>query len=335
MEKRCSLFRVICFIVFFGLISATQIIAAEANWKFFTYLPTNDPGVSLFRDFAADVLKSSNGRFEIKVFSAGELPYKPVDEIKITATNQVQLADVPVGFVAGDVPELNVFSLPFLCTTFDGFFKSIGVVAPIIEEDLMKRFKLSVLFHWTMPPQNLWTLDPVKKLEDIKGKKIRAWNPEQVKMLQLMGGSPVSIASDEVATSLQRRVIDGALTSALSVRDWRLYDYVKNGFILNFTMANNVILMNTDEFNKLPKDLQKLLSDKGRVWGENFKNLTIEREDKARKELQTKGVTLTEASPADFEKANRTMRPMWEEWAKKNGSVSQKLLDEVTKVLGK
>jgi TRAP-type C4-dicarboxylate transport system permease small subunit len=205
MEKRCCLFRVVGFIVFLGLLSATPIIAAEANWKFFTYLPTNDPGVSLFRDFAADVLKSSNGRFEIKVFSAGELPYKPVDEIKITASNQVQLADVPVGFVAGDVPELNVFSLPFLCTTFDGFFKSIGIVAPIIEEDLMKRFKLSVLFHWTMPPQNLWTLEPVKKLEDIKGKKIRAWNPEQVKMLQLLGGSPVSIASDEVATSLQRR----------------------------------------------------------------------------------------------------------------------------------
>jgi TRAP-type C4-dicarboxylate transport system substrate-binding protein len=316
-------------------IGASTLVAAEVNWTFFCYLPSTDRVVSLYREAIDDLSKSSNGRFKITLNSAGELPYKPMDAIKITASNKVQMADAAVGFVAGDAPELNVFSMPFLCTTFDGYFKTIEAITPIFEEDLMKKFKISVLFHWTNPPQNIWTIKPVKTLDDFKGMKIRAWNPEQVTMLRTLGAVPVSIASDEVASSLQRKVIDGAITSALSVNDWKLYEFLSNGLIINFSIGNQFVLMNMDEFNKLPKDLQQLLREKTKEWYVKFRKSTPEFEMQARKNVQEKGIKFNELSAPDFEKARKMMRPMWEEWANKNGPIAQKLLDETTKILGK
>jgi len=334
-KKNYYLLMVMSLFFAFAPILPSSPLAAEVNWTFFSYLPSTDRVVSLYRAAYDDLLKSSNGRFKINLNSAGELPYKPVDAVKITASNKVQMADAAVGFVAGDVPELNVLSMPFLCTTFDGYFKTIEAIAPIFEEDLMKKFKISVLFHWTNPPQNIWTTKPIKTLDDLKGMKIRAWNPEQVTMLRTLGAVPVSIASDEVPSSLQRKVIDGAITSALSVNDWKLYEFLSHGLIINFAIGNQFVLMNMEEFNKLPKDLQPLLREKAKDWFVNFKKSTPEFEMQARKNIQEKGIKFVELSPSDFDKARKMMRPMWEEWANKQGPVAQKLLDEVTKIMGK
>jgi TRAP-type C4-dicarboxylate transport system substrate-binding protein len=335
-RRRACRILLVLFISFIlaGLVTSTPM-AAEVNWTFFSYLPSTDRVVSLYREAFDDLFKSSNGRFKITLNSAGELPYKPVDAIKITASNKVQMADAAIGFVAGDAPELNVFGMPFICTTFEGYFKIIETLAPIFEEDLTRRFKISALFHWTNPPQNIWTIKPIRTLDDFKGMKIRIWNPEQVTMLKMLGATPVSIASDEVPSSLQRKVIDGAITSALSVSDWKLYEFLSNGLIINFLIGSQFVLMNQDEFNRLPKDLQSLLQQKSKQWFTKFQQSTPKFEMDARKNIQEKGIKFNELSPSDFEKARKMMRPMWDEWSSKNGPVAQKLLDEVTKVLGK
>lgn len=315
----------------FGL--QTVVSAKTTEWKFFTYLPSNDRVVKAYRDMVADIGAATDNQLKLNLYAAGELPYKPVDGIKIVATDKVQMADGAVGFQAGDVPEFNVFGMPFLCTTFDGFFKAIGSITPIINKRLLEKFNIGVLFHWTMPPQNLWTVKPVKTLSDLKGKKIRAWNPEQVTMLKLLGAIPVSIASAEVPTSLQRGVIDGAITSALSVNDWKLYDFVHYGLMINFTMGHQFVLMNTSEFGKLPADVQKTLERKGEEWFAKFKDLTPQFEAEARANLKKQGMQLFELSPADLEEAQKMMMPMWDDWTDKQGPVAKELLMTVKKAL--
>jgi TRAP-type C4-dicarboxylate transport system substrate-binding protein len=287
--------------------------------------------VQEYRKMVADIYQATGKQLKINIYAAGELPYKPMDGIKITATNKVQMSDGAVGFLAGDVPEFNVFGMPFVSTTFEGIFKSLKSIEPIIDQKLLKKFKLGVLFHWTMPPQNLWTVKQVNTLADLKGKKIRAWNPEQVTMLRLLGATPVSISSAEVPTSLQRGVIDGAITSALSVSDWKIYDFVNYGLMINFSMGHQVVLFNMAEYNKLPADVQRTLMKKGGEWYEKFKAVTPIFEKEARANLLKHGMTLNEISPEDLKKAKKTMRSMWDDWTEKRGPLAKELLDTVTK----
>ncbi|HXG03761.1 MAG TPA: TRAP transporter substrate-binding protein DctP [Candidatus Binatia bacterium] len=303
-----------------------QAGAAEVEWKFFTYFPTNDKPAALNRAFADDVFKASQQRFKITVFAAGELPYKAPDVIKAVANNQVQMGDVAVGFAAGDVPEVNVFSLPFLCTSYEGFHRALPEVAPVVDELLLRKVGVRVLVHWTMPPQNLWLNRPVATLDDLKGLKVRTWNPQQVEALRLLQVASVSITSAEVVPALERRVIDGAITSALSANDWKAYDIVKNGYLLNLTMGHQVLMVNEGEFRRLPADLARLLTAKAAEWAPRYRQMSEDGDRAARESLTRHGVVLREPSATDLTRARALMRPMWDSWAERHAPIGRELL---------
>lgn len=323
-----------------ALLACTMLTAGAASaqapieWRFFTYFPVNDKPAQENRAFAEDVLKATNGRLKITVFAAGELPYRAPDVVKAVATNQIQMGDVAVGFAAGDVPELNVLSLPFLCSSYDQFDRALGVVKPVTDEVMQKKFGVTVAMHWTMPPQNLWLTKPVAKLEDVKGMKVRSWNPEQVEMMKLLGGTAVSITSAEVIPALERKVIDGAITSALSANDWRAFDIVKGGYMVNMTMGHQVMMINAAELAKLPADVRATLLAKAGEWTPRYRKMSEEGDVDARRNLQANKVTLTEPSTDDVQRARAQMRPMWDTWAAKYGDTGKRLLEGSMKACG-
>jgi TRAP-type C4-dicarboxylate transport system substrate-binding protein len=260
------------------------------------------------------------GKLKITVLAAGELPYKAADVVKAVATNQVQVGDVAVGFAAGDVPELNVLGLPFLCTSYAQFDKAIPMVAPVANDVLKKKFNVDTVIHWTMPPQNLWANKPLKTIDDLKGMKVRAWNPEQVDMMKALGGSAMSITSAEVIPALERKVIDGAITSALSASDWRAYEIVKTGYMLNMTMGHQVMMVNGEALAKLPADVRQTFLAKAAEWAPKYRTMSETGDKDARANLVANKVSLVEPTAADLKKAQELMRPSWDQWAAKYGA---------------
>ena len=317
-----------------ALASAAAWAQGTTEWKFFTYFPVNDKPAQLNRAFAEDVGKATGGRLKITVLAAGELPYKAPDVVRAVGSDQVQMGDVAVGFASGDVPELNVLSLPFLCTTYDQFDKAIPAVQKVVDDVLQKKFGVTVGMHWTMPPQNFWLNRPVSRVDDLKGLKVRAWNPEQVEMMKLLGGSAVSITSAEVIPALERKVIDGAITSALSANDWRAFEIVRTGYMVNMTMGHQIMMVNTAALDKLPADVRATLLAKMKEWAPKYEQMSQQGDVEARKNLAANKVTLVEPSPDDVRRTRAIMRPMWDEWAKKYGAVGQQLLDGAAKACG-
>ena len=253
-----------------ALTAAPASYAAEYNWRFFTYVAPTDFHAKMNKAFAEDISKASGGRLEIAHFGAGELPYKAGDVIKAVATNQVQMGQVGAGLAAGDAPEIDVFSLPFLCTNYAGFETATKAMGGIFDDVLQRKFGVRVIMNWPIPGQNIWTTAKIDRIADLKGKKIRTWNPLQVDMLRDLGATPTSLDPSEVVPALQRKVVDGAITSALSANDWKAYDIIKFGLLLNFTMAHQITLVNAEALKKLPPDLQKLIADKSAEWAPKY-----------------------------------------------------------------
>jgi len=315
---------------------AAGVAAAQApvEWRFFTYFPPNDKPAQLNKAFAEEVGVATGGKLKITVYAAGELPYKAADVVKAVATNQVQMGDVAVGFAAGDVPELNVLALPFLCTSYEHFERALPAVQSTANDVLKKKFGIDVAMHWTMPPQNLWLNKPINGIDDLKGMKIRSWNPEQVEMMRALGGSAVTITSAEVIPALERRIIDGAITSAFSASDWRAYEIVKTGYMLNMTMGHQIMMVNAAELSKLPTDVRQTFMAKAAEWAPKYRKMSEEGDQAARDNLRTNKVTLLEPSAADRTKARQLMRASWDQWAQKHGATGKALLDGSIKACG-
>lgn len=314
------------------LASNAALAQSAVEWRFFTYFPVNDKPAQLNRAFAEDVTKATGGRLKITLLAAGELPFKAPDVLRVVSTNQVQMADVALGFVAGDVPDLNVLQLPFLCTSYDHFDRALPSVIGPADAELQKKFGITVGIHWTMPPQNLWLNRPVSKLEDLKNLKVRAWNPEQVEMMKRLGGSAVSITSAEVIPALERKVIDGAITSALSASDWKAFEIVRTGYMVNMTMGHQVLVVNSAELAKLTPDVRNILNAKFKEWAPKYRQMSEEGDQAARRNLLANKVTLVDPTADDRKRAQTIMQPMWGEWAKKYGAVAERLLADASRI---
>ena len=119
--------------------------AADHEWKFFTYFGANDHA----HEYASGLRRGRHQGYrwptEDHCLFGGELPYKFSDVLRLVATNQVQMGDLAVGLNAGELPGMNVFDLPFLCTTFDTFFKATEKVGPTVEAALQSKFGVGPL----------------------------------------------------------------------------------------------------------------------------------------------------------------------------------------------
>lgn len=185
-----------------------------------------------------------------------------------------------------------------------------------------------------MPAQQLWLTQPITKIEDLKGRKLRIWSKLHSDMLQRFGGSGVTITAAEVTTALERRIADGAITASIPAYDWRFYDVAKTGYMLNMHMTHQIVAVNQAEFNKLPEDVRKIVIDKSREWAPKYRKIIEEGEASANKKLVEKGETLVVPTAQDMAKARDTTRPIWEKWAKAS-PVAADLLAKVSPICAK
>jgi TRAP-type C4-dicarboxylate transport system substrate-binding protein len=305
-------------------------VAQTTEWKFYTYFANNDKPTQLHRAFAEDVAKATGGKLKITVFSSGELPYKASDVLRTVASNQVEIGDVALGFVAGDVPELNAFAMPFACTSIDKFYDAaIPAVSKTVDSVLSQRFKTASVMHWTMPPQQLWLVKVVDNLDGLKGLKVRSWNREQAELMRLVGGSGVTINPAEVIPSLQRRVVDGAFTAAVPALDWKINEVAAFGYLLNLTLSHQAVVVNEAALARLPEDVRKVFLEKAKEWAPKYRSEMIEADAAARKTLVERGMKLRDATPEELAKLRALSRPILDDWTAKQGAAGKTMLDAV------
>jgi TRAP-type C4-dicarboxylate transport system substrate-binding protein len=313
-----------------AIASASHAFAADYEWKFFTFFAVNDMPTNFHRQFAEDLTKATGGRLKVSVYAGGELPYKISDVLRVVANDQVQLGDISPGAHLGEMPGMNVFDVPFACTSMAGFAKAVDAARPTIDGYLKDKYDVVALLHWTMPAQQLWLSKKPRSLDDIKGNKLRMWSRMHTGMLQKLGATGVTISAAEVVAAIDRKVIDGAITATIPANDWRLYDSAKYGYLLSFQLGHQLIGVNGSEFRKLPADLQKIVLAKSAEWQGRYIKAIEEADLAARARFKEKGGDLVEPTDADRKKARELMQPILDQWAKENGEIAQKLLTAVS-----
>ena len=81
-------------------------------------------------------------------------------------------------------------------------------------------------------------------------------------------------------------------------------------------------------------ELNKLTLAKMKEWTPKYRQMSEAGDVEARKNLVANKVALIEPTAEDRQRARATVRPMWEAWAKKYGTVGQQLLDGAVKACG-
>lgn len=175
--------------------------------------------------------------------------------------NRVPMSAALHTYLAADEPRMGIFNLPGLIEGITDY-KFVGDAFWF--EDIARlwltRYNSVVLAEGAWCTQQLFSKEPIRKVEDFKNKRLRVHNPQTAELMNALGAKPVPLALPEVMPSLERGVIDGLFTSTCyghGQEYWRVARHVQNWGLGPIT--GWAVLINKDVWAKFPADLQEAI----------------------------------------------------------------------------
>jgi TRAP-type transport system periplasmic protein len=270
--------------------SATLAAQAQTKWDLPSGYGPNTFQVQNLQWFADEVDKASAGKFKLTLHPNASL-FK-ANEIK----RAVQSAQTPIGeFIvsgaANDHPIYGLDSIPFLATSYADAKRLNDVSRPALEKVLAGQ-GLKLLYAVPWPPQSLYSAKPVQSLADLKGTRMRAYNPATSKIAELLGAQPVTVQLAELPQALATGAVNNFLTSSASGVDSKLHEHVKHFYAVAAWLPRNLVVVNQKSFDGLDKPTQDLLLKTAAAAETRGWRISEERDAEYLKELATKGMTI-------------------------------------------
>lgn len=172
------------------------------------------PGIAN-QQFIDLIEERSNGEIEVEFYPSGGL-YKGLDLLQAVMRGDVEMATLVSVYWSALSPQVSIFELPFAFPTHEAFYRAaddeefMTTVFSEIEEK--GAVVIGTLVYDYLPLGN--TERALTKPEDFEGLKLRALGKTNARTLELLGAEPIPINITEVATALERGVIDGLNTPA-------------------------------------------------------------------------------------------------------------------------
>jgi TRAP-type transport system periplasmic protein len=268
-------------------VSATQ---AQTKWDLPSGYGPNTFQVQNLQWFADETDKATAGKLKFTLHPGASL-FK-ANEIK----RAVQSAQTPIGeFIvsgaANDHPLYGLDSIPFLATSYAEAKRLNDVSRPALEKVLAGQ-GLKLLYAVPWPPQSLYSAKPVQSLADLKGTRMRAYNPATSKIAELLGAQPVTVQLAELPQALATGAVNNFLTSSASGVDSKLHEHVKHFYAVAAWLPRNLVVVNQKAFDGLDKPTQDALTKTAAAAEARGWRISEERDAEYLKELAAKGMTI-------------------------------------------
>ena len=289
-----------------------------------------------YNAWAAKVKEKSGGRMEIRVHPASSL-YPGPELIPAVLDGRSEVGTVLAGYLTDVLLEMGPLELPFMTSNVAEHKKAAMQLRPFYTEMLAKKgLKLLVISTW--PSQQIFSTVPIRTLDDWKGKKIRVYGADSANITRILGGSPVNIAFGEVYSALEKKTVDGAMTSATNAEPMKFFEVAKYLDYWYLAGASQEWLVaNQKAWDALPKDLQQIVLDSIKETSLEEKEWAdaIAFDEKARKRLPELGMTVVDPPKEEMDKARKIAKAAWDTWLGRTGAEGKRGMDLALKALGR
>jgi len=166
--------------------------------------------------FSKELPELSGGRITPNLVSMTDLGLKGAEVFRMMKIGIAELGATGTSYAAGEIPELDGLDLAGLVQDSKTLQKVVDAYTPVLNEVMAKRAGVRTLAIWPTVAQVMWCSTPINGIADLKGKKIRTLGTTQADFVRAVGGEPITMSPAEVPTSMQRGVIDCAITGSES-----------------------------------------------------------------------------------------------------------------------
>ena len=289
--------------------------------------PPGYPTVVAVENMGKKLEQATGDRLSVQMFGSMQLGGEK-EMIEQAQVGALQMPRVSVGTLGPVVEDLNVLNLPFLFR--DTAHMNKVVDGPIGQELLDKvtnhpTAKLIGLCWMDAGARNFYdTKHPIKKLEDLKGLKIRViGNPMFVDMANALGANGVAMGYDQVFSALQTGVIDGAENNPPSFVFDNHYQVAKYYSLTQHLIVPEMLVFSKVSWDKMKPDDQALVKKFAREAQADARDLWNKKEAEAMDRMKTAGIEVD--TVADKKPFRDAVKPVWDKYGSKFGDVIKRI----------
>ncbi|MGH4138696.1 TRAP transporter substrate-binding protein [Clostridium sp.] len=201
-------------------------------------------------------------KYDVQIFP-NELLGPSVKAIELVQTGAIDFAVASTGNLESFDNIYQIFSMPYLFDSVDSFHKVME------NKELMNGIYKSTgeagfeaLTWLDAGTRNFYSTTPIRKPEDLKGKKIRVQqSATNVRMMQLFGAAAAPMSFGEVYTAIQSGVIGGGENNELALTNNKHGEVAKFYTYDEHQMVPDLLIGNTKFLNSLSPDERKIFDD--------------------------------------------------------------------------
>ena len=258
-----------------------------------------------FEWFAKEASARSKGALDVQFFGSTLLP-KELEIMNAVKSGNIAIGN-PAGAAATVFPEMAVFLVPYLVSSYDQAYKIFnGKLGDQLDAQFQQKYGVKVLCFFDYGFRHFWNnRRPIHEPKDLRGLKLRV---QQAKVfgdtINGLGGNAVPMPWGEVIPAAQQGVIDGADLPIVNILALKAYEVSKYCSMTFHNYGPTVNVINLGIWNGLSKQEQKILLDTSREAQTKIRQATesVDSLAKAKELLEPKGMTVNAADIEAFKK---------------------------------
>ena len=196
----------------------------------------------------------------LDIYPSGQLGTER-ELIELLQIGGLAMAKVSASPLEGFIPEMKLFSLPYLFNGADHYWQVLN--GDIGRQLLLsgQKYRIRGMAYYEAGSRSFYsTQNAIRTPADLSGMKIRVQNSQTaVATIKAMGGSPTPISFGELYTALQQGVVDGAENNPPSFYLSKHFEVCKYYTLDEHTAVPDVVIIGTPTWNKLSNQEQSWL----------------------------------------------------------------------------
>lgn len=237
-----------------ALIAGTAPALAETLK--FAYASNATPTVEAMQKFGELVAEKTGGAVDVMYFPDSQLGGER-ELVELVQAGTIDITKVSSGLMESFAPVYGVFSMPYLFDGEEHFYQVMDdaeIMQPVY--DATRGQGIVGLTYFNSGARSFYTKDkPILSVADLAGLKFRVMqSPTSIKMVEMLGATPVAMGQAEVYTSLQQGVLDGAENNEYAITVARHGEVAKHFSYDVHTRIPDILLIGTHTLDRLSEE---------------------------------------------------------------------------------
>jgi len=250
------------------LTACTQTVPQEQDvvLKVAHFLPANSNAhANVIVPWCEDLQAQSKGRIRCQIYPSLQLGGTAATLVEQVRNGVADVVWTSPGYSPGRFPRVEALELPFMLPY--GGLAGNRLIWQFYQQHAVEDFagyKMLALFGDGGQDVHVRGGQPVQRLEDFRGLKLRASSRTTARTLEALGATPVSMPPAQLTESISKGVIDGALTAWEVVPPTKLDEvtrwhsaFAEGEPAIGYTILT--MLMNQQRYERLPDDLKAIV----------------------------------------------------------------------------